>query len=342
MVSGPPPIDVFSFESMKTPRSIANWGMVIQGPSVSTGLKGKRLSVPDSPIVNPLGYDCLKSVSSTVAAAEGLFSHIVISTWTDSGFGVLDNLEGLSIVETDPPADDWDNRRKQFLSTQRGLELLEKIGITHVVKVRTDQTIPREILEWIVNKATCEDVKQDQIVVSDMIASEIFYVGDFLWAGRLDSVTRLVRAVNSFGFLVLDPVVTKDWVLKFALSTDVSLTKVLSRGPSLPIQLRDPRNESLREYWLHFRDENFTPIPRGLLAKITWRGRAMSDIIDMEAFLDASNQASSVYRDKRRLGISGALVTLATLLKDLRRFRRTHPHGKLTHNLKWVIFGPGR
>ena len=327
---------------MDAPSSSPVWGMVIQGPSVSTGLKGKGLSVPDSPIVNPLGYDCLNSVASTVAAAQGLIRHIVISTWRGSGFEALDYREDLTILEAEPPDQDWDNRRKQFASSKLGLEFMQKIGVTHVVKVRTDQIISREILEWIVHNATCEGTRRDQIVVSDIIESELFYVGDFLWAGRIDSLIRMVRSVNSFGVVVLDPVVTKDWVLKFALSTDPSIEKVLSRGPSIPIQLRDPRNKPLHEYWTHFRDKSFAPIPRELLAKIVWRGHVMSDVINIEAFLDLSTQAGSAARDVGCFGIRSIYVTIATLLRDFRRFKRTHPHSKLFHNLKWIFLGPSR
>lgn len=301
------------------------WGLVIQGPRTSSGLKGPNASVPDSPNVMS-GFDATDTVVKNLSNAQSLVT--VISTWIDSGFREIEELRGIRLLESRVPLQDWDNRRKQFVSTHNGITELEKQGVSHVIKIRTDQEISSELFEWV--RETCE--RTNKIVVSDLLDSEAFYVGDFIWAGEISKLKALTGSVLNFGGVILDPSISKDWVLKFAIATENRVWSVLNKDASLGVQIRDKRNLRLQEFWRNFRSEHFIPIPRTFLASIVWRGRRMSSVIPVEHFSSGQPEQWEVVNSRRLTAWAPRLE----LLRDKRRYAKTLPKSRKRNSLSVV------
>ena len=125
---------------------------VIQGPLDSPPTP--RAYWP--PNLNP---DCVPSILATAAGIANLNGIALVSTWTGGDRAKLDRLAAdaavAGVIETADPGKlpdtngpVFDNRLRQAVSTWQGLLELERRGATGLVaKIRTDQTLPVELVQ---------------------------------------------------------------------------------------------------------------------------------------------------------------------------------------------------
>jgi len=142
-----------------------------------------------------------------------------VSSWKGSNLNHA--ARNVKLIESRPPLFDPDNRRKQFLSTWAGIQALER-DVTHILKIRTDQPIPPDLLLWLKKlfkndskSETSVGVAPGKLVISEFLPTVKHYVGDFVFAGHRDTVEKFVSANLEFGLRNMHPSIGTDYVLKY-------------------------------------------------------------------------------------------------------------------------------
>jgi len=138
-----------------------NIGLIIQGPILSGGFTGKthgsgRTRASKNSLVN---FDSTSSINQNITIAQDYFSEIVVSTWenqdTEQIKGKCKIIKSIDPTPNPPstrkPIEDFPdfnkiNKIRQFYSVFKGLNHLEKMGIEHAIKIRTDQTLDLKLL----------------------------------------------------------------------------------------------------------------------------------------------------------------------------------------------------
>ena len=140
-------------------------GLIIQGPLISGGLTGAtwgkgKTRAPRDHFVE---FDCVEQLSLNLKEIRKYFPMTIISTWDHFDTKSLQELDSSLVILKNPePANLGDllrkpvegmtdvahnNRYKQFDSLNYALEYLSnKDGITHFIKIRTDQVFNWQLL----------------------------------------------------------------------------------------------------------------------------------------------------------------------------------------------------
>ena len=249
------------------------WGLVVQGPSISAG----------GPRFRDGAYDCSQSVAATLEKSSTYFDEVVVSCWQGDVFD--ENSWPQSVVKVESPLPDFDkaNYRKQFVSTLAGLRVLKAADVGFVVKVRSDQVLTGNAFADI--RLQFENpANQKKLMLSDFVAMDPFYAGDFVFAGSLNVVESWTNAVLGFGAKDLHLSIGTDYVLKYLCATDPRFPKYLN--PLFPaiFQISDPRNVGLLGYWEDVRSSRFDFLRRQDFSEILWRGEPMSEIVNVDGF----------------------------------------------------------
>lgn len=252
------------------------WGLVIQGPRVTYGQGAK---------ITPNGFDSAETVTTNVLKLSTYFDECVVSTWTDSEFVGLSSRA--TVIRSKPPKHDPDNRRKQFVSTSRGLEHLRSSGCSHAVKIRTDQLIPPNTIEWIQRVLETNPQSKPRIIASEYLPSQPFYVGDFLFAGSIEDLQLLSKPMLGRR-RKLHPVIGLDYTLRLLREVREDYYSIFSRGIPAAIPLVRG-NAKVVNYWAACVEDHFRFLPWRHFEGIYWRGSPMSGILDWTTFGFGSN-----------------------------------------------------
>ena len=257
-------------------------GLVIQGPAVSYG----QLIGPNQA---PKGFDARETIFENIRNFSSRVQKIVISTWKDSGLD-LSGYPGVMLIENEPPAEsDFDNRRKQFISTYAGVKWLTgHTDVTHIIKIRTDHLVNAELADWLdifYNENTTYfraglSNQKNFLIFSEFIKdSFLFYTGDFIFAGTSHDMESFCKSNLMFGKRLLHPLINADFVLKYLSVTDPGFREIFFSGIPLLWQTAGHSNARVSGYWSDVKYHRFSFIPRQLFAEIVWRGRKMNEVI---------------------------------------------------------------
>jgi hypothetical protein len=257
------------------------WGLVIQGPTITFG---------QGPNNSEFGFSAESTIKKNILRFSSLIDEIVISTWENSEIEIKDfNTSKIKLIENVVPIDcDFDNRRKQFITTLAGCRyLLGNSKVTHVLKIRTDQEVDNKLMDWLItffsktNKDYRESasIQEDYLVFSDMLVENPFYLGDFIFAGTIKDVTSFCEANLKFYSRNLHPLIGIDYVLKYLSQRDklfwINFFKVIP----LIFQVSNKNNFKVQAYWRNIMATSMTVIPHEFFDTIIWRGKPMSDVI---------------------------------------------------------------
>jgi len=255
-------------------------GLVIQGPITSYG----AVSGPNS---TKIGYDSVADIIENIKAFTPLVDHIVVSTWYGSGLEDEKN-SNFTLIENQVPKEyDFDNRRKQFFSTYQGVKYLsENTDVTHVIKIRTDQVISPSLAIWVKNfyLKHSENFSDDQInqrqhiIFSEYLDDNLFYVGDFIFAGSLYDIFNLCRiSINYKNNLHTQ--INADFIIKYLSITDQNFKNVFFKYLPYTYQTSNLNDEVMVQYWLNILKQRFSFMPKSMYGEIKWRGRMMPNVI---------------------------------------------------------------
>lgn len=248
-------------------------GIIIQGPLTSYG---------DGPNNSKSGFPAEPVVRQNIATLGPYVENIVLSTWKGSTLATILSPSQLKVIENKPlQGFDFLNQRKQFFTTYAGIEWLKhNSSCTHVLKIRTDQLIPCDLIGFIRNfyekSQFSASNQEDFILFSEALRSESFYAGDFVVAGTMNDMTHFCEAVLSAKELV-HPSNACDYMLKWLRSIDKKFShsscafmrSVHTTRNSLKIQL----------LWHEVLKSRISLIPKEIYKNIEWRGKSMSEVM---------------------------------------------------------------
>ncbi len=311
---------------------------------MSTGLQGRLKSIGQGPNTYGEGYSCEGDIRKNLTMASSLFDQIVVSTWV--GSGLRDSLSDTSaeVIETQEPIQDFDNRRRQFISTFRGIEHLRFSGVTHAVKIRTDQVLPIRTLIWIKDRFKDQEGETGPLIMSDFLAHIPFYVGDFVIAGPLETVSTFCSAQIGYGSQNIHSSISSDYVLKYLSRVDPEFYEKINMRIPISPQISDPRNIELRKYWVRAREHYFDFLPKEELALITWRSNPIDKILNLNAFSDRRENTSSkldvatsvgVFKAWRQILQSGRSEFMRYYRREGRDNLRRFAKGLRTGSYEW-------
>lgn len=311
---------------------------------MSTGLQGRLKSIGQGPNTYGEGYSCEGDIRKNLTMASSLFDQIVVSTWV--GSGLRDSLSDTSaeVIETQEPIQDFDNRRWQFISTFRGIEHLRFSGVTHAVKIRTDQVLPIRTLIWIKDRFKDQEGETGPLIMSDFLAHIPFYVGDFVIAGPLETVSTFCSAQIGYGSQNIHSSISSDYVLKYLSRVDPEFYEKINMRIPISPQISDPRNIELRKYWVRAREHYFDFLPKEELALITWRSKPIDKILNLNAFSDRRENTSSkldvatsvgVFKAWRQILQSGRSEFMRYYRREGRDNLRRFAKGLRTGSYEW-------
>lgn len=254
------------------------WGLIIQGPLVTFGQGGNNVEH---------GYQSLETINRNIDAFKSRVCKIVVSTWEDSGIELGLSIDRSAVVLENPQpcGNDPDNRRKQFISTQAGLRFLQNnTTVSHVLKIRTDQEVPAEIVDWLTRFFNSEASKKlncdstSKLIFSEFVQNEKFFVGDFIFAGKIRDLINFVDA-NVILKRNFHPCIGIDYLLKHLSVNDRRIYEnCFHRMLPLIIQVARDDIEAVNQYWNRVLAGYVSFPPKTLSDEIIWRGRRMGDL----------------------------------------------------------------
>lgn len=188
-------------------------GLVIQGPIISGGFTGQthgsgRTRAPKNLLVK---FDSSNTINQNVAEGLQYFDEIVLSTWKNEisklTLEVSSYVKVLSLDDPTPtPATlmkpikgfrDFHtiNSVRQFYSTIEGLKYLSSKGVTHAIKIRTDQKIDikllyQEFIEFISHK-------DQKFFVPFLVPKTPWIIPDFYIGGEISEFTNISKAMTN-------------------------------------------------------------------------------------------------------------------------------------------------
>jgi hypothetical protein len=251
------------------------WGLIISGP---------RLSYGQGPNKTNVGYDSNSDVIANLKELSHLFEKVVLVTWVGEDFKNLPQLVNFEIHEFWQPVwiSDPDNRRKQLIALQNGIQLFENSDLTHVIRIRSDQRVSQEFIQHI-QQLYLNGENDHLIFNSEWIPNELFYSGDFLFAGEK-------RLLLGYCGVYLDsrrklhPVATKDYVLKWLVSRKELNPMINLLGITAGLLFSEIITNQRILLWDRIRKSTYSYPTRALFESIVWRGKSMRDISNWESF----------------------------------------------------------
>jgi hypothetical protein len=252
------------------------FGLAIQGPVTTFG---------SGPNDSKEGFATDRIILENIQTFAPYVKNIVISTWEDSGIDAKHFPAEIKVIENKPVLGfDFLNQRKQFITTQAGVEWLKKnTSCTHVLKIRTDQLIPVELILWLQNfYENSQFVKfkgqqENFVIFSEGLRAESFYAGDFIFAGTINDLSHFCESVLSCDHLV-HPMNASDYVLKWLQSLD---SEYLFKSMPLLRSFLTARNSiAIQSMWNEVLNHRISFIPKEIYKKIQWRGKLMPNILE--------------------------------------------------------------
>jgi hypothetical protein len=200
-----------------------------------------------------------------------------LSTWEGEEIPREVREWGWSIVQSVPPAG-WDlmNRRRQILSTRKGVEALLAQGVPdYVLKLRTDMELPLEQL-----LAEIAAAPGGRLLFPAASHAVPFYLNDFFFGGAPGQLREFLSAIESFGDLVMMASPESDFPLKYlAARQPEALAPLTPRDWFLdPFDypyLWPAVTERLGAAWRRVRSASFHLASSAILTQAVWRGRPL-------------------------------------------------------------------
>jgi len=128
--------------------SVSNLGVIIQGPIHSKGRTMKDL--------RPREFDASENINKLFSRINSLGANPLLVTWEDQDLSnlsvdVMNGYMGIrmprfSLAFRLRNNVSGNNKYKQFYSVQKGVQYFEQKGVEYILKIRTDQDFPVEVL----------------------------------------------------------------------------------------------------------------------------------------------------------------------------------------------------
>jgi hypothetical protein len=151
---------------------------------------------------------------------------------------------------------------------------------TYILKIRSDMLMSASFWAWIKEIKDREIISNDKIYVSEL--NEITgYIGDFI---LLSTKRKLEQELVKY--------VTKSSMVLHPGHSDIGLKLIADESESLKIITR----KVTRKKWINYIHNNIEVIPKDIFADTLWRGKKVSEVIDLELFRTPKNYKIFSYK----------------------------------------------
>lgn len=289
------------------------FGLIIQGSAITYG---------DGPNNNSSGYDSKNAIDENINNFLPHIDQIVLSTWQSSNIDAL-NASGFVHIIKSPDIQGWDydNQKKQFTSCMEGLLWLKKnTDVTHVIKIRTDMIVPKELVGWLTSFFNRNE-NQEKIVVSDILKNETFYMGDFIFAGAIARLEVFFESVLTQKNM--HPINAADYVTKYIKSFGGSKFP-LKQSRLIHTFWVANRNSECQTLWRNFLISQIQVIPLDIFKNISWRGKKIDKVLSNidQNFSDSVECYVSSSMHQQRSLISVLILVAEQYKRYLKSFLR--------------------
>ncbi|QWD87318.1 hypothetical protein AOC06_01680 [Polynucleobacter paludilacus] len=123
---------------------------------------------------------------------NGVCIPIVFSTWRNSiDNGIFDSLENIHVIENEQPIDPgFLNLNRQIVSTFNGLLYLKDLGLTHVIKIRSDEIVLNKHFISHLN-GLWNEFGYHKVISLNLPIYRPGHINDHFLAGPIDDLLRM-------------------------------------------------------------------------------------------------------------------------------------------------------
>jgi len=245
-------------------------GLVIQGPIIGYG---------QGPNININGFNATGNIYENIKSFSNLVECIVISTWENSGLNINNKSGKVVLIENkNLIIKEKDSRIRQFITSYEGAKFMKKnFNVTHLLKIRSDQLINSKlIINWLYKYFENSDrLNSEKIIFSDSLIKTPFYLGDFIFAGKIDNILEFL-SLNLINKKLHDTV-GLDYVLKFLSKKDHDFYSFFLK--KVPLKYQIHKNINAEIYWNKVFIKYFEVIPIEVFETIVWRNKKIRDVL---------------------------------------------------------------
>jgi hypothetical protein len=281
-------------------------GLVIQGPIVGGGLTGATYGEgkTSAPVSKFKPYNALDTIQENVNQGFEYFDQIVLSTWKGEPTAALRELFSdvlsFQIVESDDPTPNPNQKRKpipgipylhqankvrMFHSTRKGLETLQKAGVTHAVKIRTDQSLDLKLLHQEFSTFLLQAEKK--LFVPSLRENTPWIVSDFYFGGQLNLLESICKFLENSSIEFHDNPHTDFFFKTYFLMN--GMFEATEWSSYFIDTNTDPLSSSTDAIVRSAIEKIWSPGTRRLYESILWRGEKIQFIQSDSYFNDSKN-----------------------------------------------------
>lgn len=269
-------------------------GIVIQGPIYSQG------------------FDSTTTIKRNIEEylRHPSVAHVVVSIWKGERF-TYSHPKVTILNNTHPKGRDVNNRRRQWFSTLQGTLYLKKHKITHVLKIRTDQYVPADAVDFMKSFYDQKNLKtyikgsswkskifQEPLLFPAVYRTFPFFILDFYFAGQVDDILHLMENNLIFNGHIFQLAPEADLLLKHLFKTDRDFTLTrLERYTDMRGLINATPSHKIWQYWYAMHRLYFGCFPKSVFSKVTWRGMKWTDFQDQRLGKVRSQHIVDTYFD---------------------------------------------
>ncbi len=256
-------------------------------PDLLVVVQGLLNSKGSGPNPTPAGFDAVNYVIKNIENSLKLGYKVIFLCWNHenriSQDIILTHFENNINFKTQQVVDSYgkDGKFKMLSSLYDQILIDNKIkSETYILKIRSDMLMPDTFWEWIKEINTREVISNNKIYVSEL--NEITgYLGDFILLGTKKKLEQELAKYVAKSSLVLHPG-----------HSDIGLKLIANESGSFKIITR----KATRKKWINYIHDNVEVIPKDIFADTIWRGKRVSEVIDIELFTSPSDYKNFSYR----------------------------------------------
>lgn len=320
-------------------------GLVIQGPVISGGIRGKSWGKGHSKMTagDLINFNCSHTIMKNLSEAVQLFDHVAVITWENENTSEINfkELKNVTLLKVPDPGSagmyrkrqkfagfntfHHDNVFRQFESTYAGIKELRKNKVNYCVKIRTDQEINvRRLYDEFVKSMEFAD---DRLFIPYFLTNAPWAIPDFYLGGLcadLELLCGLMISKKRFNLNVHRDLFVKSVMIYNPKEVMENYLQMFLSSDNLSVKQQEIFDKALR---------SFTSGSSKLFESIVWRGDKIENSI-----LYLTQQESISFGDmcQKQYGVTKPIES--SNIDYLMFFNSILSGGKLAYLIKGLEF----
>jgi hypothetical protein len=271
---------------------------IIQGPLITYGQGPNNIKK---------GYNASEAILANIETLNSNSIKYLYITWhpkniyEESELNILKEKKVNYKIIKEPTILDPDHRYKHHYSINSAFSFFDFENYDHILKIRSDQIIPSEIIEYILYS------NSEKFLVSELMNNNSFYIGDFIYYAE----TKIFREF-------IDSQLNRKFFLHPVIANDIGLRYYINKTKSFYLftffnYLFRPK-KSIHN-WMLFSRNHFETLRIKDWENIIWRGSKISNIISSNPFYFVDTEHSNDNINNIKIVISGFLTYIKKYAK---------------------------